>query len=239
MVEFIVIAPMLLLLVLGIFQFAQIYIAKNTLDLAAYEGVRQGTLHNASKKWIDCGLAHGLMPLYGSSTTVNATESAWLVAECHMIALPLGNVSDYERYLAAYSTAFAAVKPPPSIIGGGPAAVDLQIINPTAAAYQDFGEVGTNGKMAIPNDRLMWRSTAVKGSGENIQEANLLMIRVTYCYPMDVWFIKQVVQGVAIGANKLINGQSTFGTQCYTSGGVPLVAQSTMLMQSPAEQTAI
>ncbi|MHB1588240.1 MAG: TadE/TadG family type IV pilus assembly protein, partial [Metallibacterium scheffleri] len=34
MVEFIVILPVLLLLTLGIIQFAQIYIAKNTLDLA-------------------------------------------------------------------------------------------------------------------------------------------------------------------------------------------------------------
>ncbi len=234
MVEFIVILPTLLLLTLGIIQFAQIYIAKNTLDLAAFEGVRAGTLHNASAKWIDCGIAQGLMPLYGSSDTLNTVKTGWLEAECQVGVGPT-------RYLAAYSNAFADVKPPPGLLGGnGKSVIDLQILNPTAATFQDFGEIGLSSKEEIPNDRLMWRSTDVKpASGENIQDANLLMIRVQYCYPMDVLFIRQIVQGLAIGANKLINNQTTFGTACYTSGGVPLVAQTTMLMQSPARQSLL
>ncbi len=231
MVEFIVILPTLLLLTLGIIQFAQIYIAKNTLDLAAFEGVRAGTLHNASTKWIDCGIAHGLMPLYGSNDTLNTIKTAWLEAECQAGVGP-------KLYLAAYSDAFADVKPPPALLGGsGKSVIDLQILNPTAATFQDFGEFGLSTKEQIPNDRLMWRSTQVKpASGENIQDANLLMIRVQYCYPMDVLFIKQIVQGLAIGANKIIGNQTTFGTACYTSGGVPLMAQTTMLMQSPAQK---
>lgn len=231
MVEFVVIVPTLLLLVLGIIQFAQIYIAKNTLDLAAFEGVRAGTLHNASRKWIDCGIAQGLMPLYGSNDTLDGVKTAWLEVECQAGVGP-------QRYLAAYSDAFADVKPPPVI--GGKSVIELDILNPTAATFKDFGEIGLSTKEEIPDDRLMWRSTAVgSNSGENIQDANLLMIRVQYCYPMDVWFIKQVVQGLAIGAQKMINNQTTFGTACYTSGGVPLVAQSTMLMQSPAQQSLL
>ncbi len=238
MVEFVIILPVLLLLVLGIIQFAQIYIAKNTLDLAAYEGVRQGTLHNASAKWIDCGLAHGLMPLYGGSTAVSSTKAAWLTGECRVLAF--GPTStDFQRYAAAYSNAFYAIKPPPSALGGGTPAVKLDIVNPSTAAFAEFGVTGLSTKKEIPNDRLMWRSTAAGSSRENIQEANLLVIRVTYCYPMDVWFIRQVVQGLAIGAHKLIGTQSTFNTQCFVSGGVPLVAQSTMLMQSPAQQTIL
>ncbi len=232
MVEFVVIVPALLLLVLGIIQFAQIYIAKSTLDLAAFEGVRAGTLHSASTTSIECGIAHGLMPLYGASATPDAMKVGWLGAKCGVVAAPIS--TDARRYLAAYSNAFADIDPLPSI--GGKSTLDLQILNPTSAEFAAFGET-VNKKTQIPNSRLMWRPMTVpNGETENIQEANLLMIRVQYCYPMDVWFIKQVVQGLAIGANKLIDSQTTFGTQCYTSGGVPLVAQSTMLMQSPAIQ---
>ena len=236
MVEFVVIVPTLLLLVLGIIQFAQIYIAKSTLDLAAFEGVRAGTLHSASSTSIKCGIAHGLMPLYGASASPNAVKVAWLGTKCGVVPpLAVAASTDAQRYIAAYSNAFAAVDPAPLI--GGKAVVDVQILNPTSNEFAAFGEQNASGKTQIPNSRLMWRpSTVPSGAIENIQEANLLVINVQYCYPMDVWFIKQIVQGLAIGANKLINNQTTFGTQCYTSGGVPLMAQSTMLMQSPAIQ---
>lgn len=233
MVEFIVILPVLLLLTLGIIQFAQIYIAKNTLDLAAFEGVREGTLNNASSKSIKCGIAQGLMPLFGGNETPNATGA---IAAGVLCGFQLGGPL---RYIAAFSKAALAVNNP---IPGAPlglgeyGAVDLKILNPTSADFTAFGE-DIDSHKEIPNARLMWRSDQVNSSaGMNIQDANLLMINVQYCYPMDVWFIKQVVQGLAIGANKLIGGQTGFGTECYTAGGVPLVAQTTMLMQSPAIQ---
>jgi hypothetical protein len=232
MVEFIVILPTLLLLTLGIIQFAQIYIAKNTLDLAAFEGVRQGTLNNAKSSAIKCGIAQGLMPLFGGNETPNAAGTAAAIALC---GFQLGGSP---RYIAAFSKAALAVNNPlpgaPLLGLGDYGALDLKILNPTSADFDAFGETIDKQKQ-IPNARLMWRSTTVNSSaGMNIQDANLLMIRVQYCYPMDVLFIKQVVQGLAIGADKMIDHQTTFGTECYTSGGVPLVAQTTMLMQSPA-----
>ncbi|MBW8074788.1 MULTISPECIES: TadE family protein [Metallibacterium] len=227
MVEFIVILPTLLLLTLGIIQFAQIYIAKNTLDLAAFEGVRAGTLNNAKVGAIKCGIAQGLLPLYGGNETPSVSGTAGAAIACGFaLAGPL-------RYIAAFSKAFVAVdNPVPGASDYG--AMDLNVLNPTAADFDAFGETIAN-QQQIPNSRLMWRSTTINsGAGMNIQDANLLMIRVQYCYPMDVLFIKQIVQGLAIGADKMINTQTTFGTECYTSGGVPLVAQTTMLMQSPA-----
>ena len=227
MVEFIVILPVLLLLTLGIIQFAQIYIAKNTLDLAAFEGVRAGTLNNAKLGAIKCGIAQGLLPLYGGNETPSISGSAKAAVDCEFA------LAGPPRYIAAFSKAFLAVdNPVPGASDYG--AMDVNILNPTSADFDAFGET-IDKQQQIPNARLMWRSTTVNNSaGMNIQDANLLMIRVQYCYPMDVLFIKQIVQGLAIGADKLIDNQTTFGTACYTSGGVPLVAQTTMLMQSPA-----
>jgi len=48
MVEFLIVLPVMLLLVMGILQFAFIYQAKITLNYAAFQTARAGSLNNAS-----------------------------------------------------------------------------------------------------------------------------------------------------------------------------------------------
>lgn len=210
MVEFIIVLPALLLLVLGAIQFSLVFMAKSTLDNAAFLGVRDGTLNNASVASINEGIAKGLAPLYQYN---------------------MQGGQSYANYLLARAQALLAVN--------DPAVVSVAVLNPTPAAFQDFGESATIGgqtKTVIPNSRLMWRSTAVGGSsGENIQDANLLKIRVRYCYPMNVPFIQQAITGMA-AAGVLITPTGAFDTACYAGGGMPLQADATMLMQSPAAQ---
>ena len=63
-VEYIIIFPILLLLMLGALQFALIYQAKFTLNYAAFMGARQGALKNASMNSIKDGVAAGMAPLF-------------------------------------------------------------------------------------------------------------------------------------------------------------------------------
>lgn len=63
-VEYIIIFPVLLLLVLGALQFALIYQAKFTLNYAAFMGARQGALKNGSMTSIKDGVAAGMTPLF-------------------------------------------------------------------------------------------------------------------------------------------------------------------------------
>ncbi len=98
MVEFVIIVPVLLLLIFGILQFAQVYIAKSTLDLAAYDGVRAGTMNNAQMGAIECGIARGLLPLYGGNETPSVSALAELVTSCNDGVGP-------PRYIAAFSKA--------------------------------------------------------------------------------------------------------------------------------------
>ena len=67
MVEFLVILPVMLLLIFGAIQFALIFHAKITLNYAAFEGVRAGTLNNAKFDDVKEGFARGLAPLYSFS----------------------------------------------------------------------------------------------------------------------------------------------------------------------------
>src|SRR5262249_30638977 len=64
MVEYIILFPVLLLLVLGTIQIALIYQAKFTLNYAAFMGARQGALKNAKLTPIKDGIASGMTPLF-------------------------------------------------------------------------------------------------------------------------------------------------------------------------------
>jgi hypothetical protein len=64
LVEFLIIFPTLLFLVLGAFQFALLYQQKETLNYATYVAARQGALKNAKANAIKDGLASAMTPLY-------------------------------------------------------------------------------------------------------------------------------------------------------------------------------
>ncbi len=69
MIEYLIIFPALLLLVMGAIQFALIYQAKFTLNYATFMAARQGALKNAKLTPIKDGLAAGMTPLFMRTTS--------------------------------------------------------------------------------------------------------------------------------------------------------------------------
>lgn len=69
----------------------------------------------------------------------------------------------------------------------------IQIVNPTLAALGGF-DTG-NG---IPNDTLMYRDPDVKQDSMNVQDANLLKVRVTYCVRLAVPVVNRMIYGFAV-----------------------------------------
>ncbi len=67
-IEYIILFPVMVLLILGTVQFALIYQAKSTLDYATFMAARQGALKNAKKLYIKDGLAEGMTPLYANGS---------------------------------------------------------------------------------------------------------------------------------------------------------------------------
>jgi hypothetical protein len=204
LVEFVVGIFVLMLLILGAFQFALIYRAKATLDYATFQAAREGAVNHASISAIRGGLAAGLTPLY----TVKP---------------------DADDLTKAYGRAMAAVRLPHI--------THIQIINPTKAAFNDFAVQDTyTGKKEIPNDNLAYRSTEVgKHSSMNVQDANILKIRVTYGYKLIVPLIKPII----LGAFKVFGkgppvGKDGFQTAMLNTGHLPLESQAIVRMQSPA-----
>ncbi|WP_239483063.1 TadE family protein [Paraburkholderia sp. C35] len=157
MTEFLVVAPLLLFFGFVTVQMVLLYQAKSTLDVAVLEAAREGAVNHGSMNAMQAGLARGLAPLYARSADATGAQAALLAAQ--------------------RATADGA---------------SIDILSPTAAMMRDFARPhlyaaeGTTHD-EIPNDTLMYRDTTHGAeSGVNVQDANLLKLRVRYCFDLVV-----------------------------------------------------
>jgi len=67
----------------------------------------------------------------------------------------------------------------------------IEIVNPTVGALGSFGD-------EIPNDNLMYRDPTPSYDSMNVQDANLLKVRVTYCVRLVVPIVKNMIFGFAV-----------------------------------------
>lgn len=222
MAEYIYVFPILLMLILGAIQFGFIYQAKSTLNYATFVATRQAALQNGSMTAIIDGLTSGMMPLFAHSSS-----------------------SGGNRDLALLKNAWKAANAQVS----DPKLTTIVIVNPTIGAFNAYKGQSEGGN-EIPNDNLMYRSTSVVGgAGMNIQDANLLKVRVTYCYRMAVPVINRLIYHLAIdppgaqpsgntGADMLASaGGGSTSKPCTGVGDgafrIPVTAEAVVRMQSP------
>jgi len=127
----------------------------------------------------------------------------------------------------------------------------IERINPRDDAFDDFALWDEEmGREVIPNDNLMYRGSDPRSNPEMpIQDANLLKLRVNYCYELVVPFIKDALR-ILLGTGEtdpIYNpggewhkgldekDYGGFRHHCLTRmSGLPLQAQAIMRMQSPA-----
>lgn len=214
-VEFVVVFPVALLVVLCVIQFGFLYMGKLTLNHATFMAARHGATVNGNEAAIRSAVVRGLVPFYQDST----------------------NADDATRITQAH----------------GRAQVDqlafLQVtrISPNARTFADFG-VDINGQRQIPNDNLRWRNTEVGAhSGVNIQDANLLKIKVVYGYELKVPLMATLLRTLMCGGGQMpmqgLGGDVTPAQalpgrtrDCafYVAGRVPIESFAVIEMQSPA-----
>ena len=177
MVEFLIVLPSLLLIVLGILQFSLMYQARNLLNHAAFIGARQGALSGGNMTSIKDGVASAMAPLFmrvslPSNPALPSSPAMSDVVKARLIStIEIFNLN----------TAL------------------IEILNPTPDVFHKHN---LNG--AIPNDNLMYRSTA-SADGGSIQDANLLKIQVTYCFKLVVPFVNQLIYGLNVGLEEVKN----------------------------------
>ncbi len=117
----------------------------------------------------------------------------------------------------------------------------LRIINPTLAAFEDFGVAdNTTGETIIPNAHLQHRERAVGArSGVTLQDANLLKIEVTHGYALTLPWFNVSLPGTEFTLKQIMARANPKHAQFYNRGLVPIKAVAMVRMQSVAKQSDI
>jgi len=206
MVEFLCVLVPLLMLILGTVQFAFIYQAKITLNYAAFETTRAGSLTGARMVFMENAFSRALAPLYTSPFTgrqskddgtsgdcTNSYEADWADPN----AATDGPAANTSLTLNIDNVACARERVQGMIDSGN---ARIELINPTSESFDDFGvefamvrnyDPTEDSELAnfatIPNDNLMYRS-ALPGDAslQSIQDANLIKTHVSLCFDLIV-----------------------------------------------------
>jgi Flp pilus assembly protein TadG len=170
--EFLIVFPLLVLLVFGIIQFALLYQARATLNHATLLAARAGALHNGDRGRMRSALATGLAPLFAATPSPAGYVQALRKANQETAAL-----SNMSR---------------------------VEVLNPTRSAFTDFARDRLDGMAGreLPSDTLNYRNPAPGGaSGLSVQDANILHVRVSYCFRLIVPVLDRLISAAASSAS--------------------------------------
>lgn len=201
MVEFTVVGPIITLLGLALLQYGLVFFNKNQINHASFMAARAGTMAHARMDDIREAYLRAMVPLYGGGS--NSTELADAKAKAK------ADLKDHLR---------------------------IDLINPTRESFEDWSEPHLKEKYgvpAIPNAGLAHRDKKDIGSksGQSVQDANLLKIRVTHGYELKIPLVRGIYQHYL---RWLDDGSDPFHTELIQHGRLPIVAQATLHMQSDA-----
>ncbi len=126
--------------------------------------------------------------------------------------------------------------------------VNIEVLNPdpNSQIFAELDDGTVSGDLVIPNNNLMYRSE-VSTTGLTVQDANLLKIRVSYCYPLYVPYINRVL-GIMLtniesagcpGCTGSFTNTGSFERACLDNGRFPLHSQAIVRMQSAAMLSAL
>jgi hypothetical protein len=247
MVEFLIVAPALALLIFGIFQFALIYRAKITLNYAAFETARAGSLNHARMWAMELAFARALAPLY----TTPFTEPTSDPDEPCDVDFSLGTRPGSEVSLDL-DNVLCARQRVKDLLEARYARILL--VNPSEESFASSHAVTEGGTTYIPSDNLMYRSAVPDGlSNQSIQDANLIKVHVALCYRLIVPIVGPLItRMIALAPDEEYPwyfgapDSTSFAHTCtverpahaserpdgMSRDGIPLFAQAVIRMQS-------
>ncbi|MBK4733730.1 OmpA family protein [Noviherbaspirillum pedocola] len=205
MVEFVIIAPVLTMIGLGVLQASLLYFARNGVNHAAFLAARAGSMHNASLASIRDAYLRGLAPLYGGGANDVEIAAARVRAGADM----RGNLRI-------------------ELLNPGRASFD-DFNDPALQALLK------TGARVIPNSGLAFRDPARIGptSQQNLFDANLLKLRITHGYAPKVPLVRRLMQA-ALQAHDAAGGGDAFVRRLHAEGRIDMVSEVTLHMHSDA-----
>src|SRR5690606_7328579 len=136
---------------------------------ATFQAARLGATNHASYSAMRRGLVRGMAPLY-----TNNAQASQIYDDIQAGIDSGGTRRDAVSEVDTYTRIIR--------------------INPTSAMLDvsGFGRLTSDGNVGIPNDNLMYRPNW-QVDGVTIQDANLLKIRVQYCYKLMVPLVNKII----------------------------------------------
>ncbi|MFT5535264.1 MAG: hypothetical protein ACI8WM_002202 [Burkholderiaceae bacterium] len=204
-IEFTVIGPLLMMTGLSMLQYGLLYFTKNQYNHASFMAARAGSVANASLGSIETAYARALVPIYGGGTTST-------------------------RRQAAFDLALQDVR----------ANARIDILNPTADSFTDFNSPALQARYrlpdsqhVIPNSGQLFKpaSVVLPRSGQNIQDANLLKLRITMGYRPQVPLVGRLTMRYLQWQD---SGGDPAASALIHAGRIPVVTHVTVQMQSDA-----
>lgn len=220
LVEFVVVVPTVLFLLMNLIQYGLLYHAKSQLNYATFEAARAGTTGNADPGAIRAAFTRAMTGYYGggTSTAQLATSYAKALADTTPANVRIEILSPTKESFDDYASPALASKLKTS---------SRVIPNSNLAFIQCPIDVPGCNKDAKTNK-----------SGQTLLDANLLKLRITYGIPEK----KQIpLAGKFMNwALSVLNGGDTdvFRKGLVAAGRIPVVTHTVMRMQSPAYEKA-
>ncbi|MDO8331311.1 MAG: pilus assembly protein [Fluviicoccus sp.] len=210
--EFVVVGPLIVLMSMAGLQMIMLQYARLNLDYAGYEAARAGSRHNATPEPIREAWFRALTPMLVTSG-----------------ALPNLALPEDPRLASGLARKAA--------MAAEAAFMRIEIISPSLEAFDDFNDPGlqktlrTGSARAIPNEGLASRSRQIgPTSGVNIQDANVLKLRITYGFEPKIPLVGKLFTG---GLALMAGGNEPFKGGLLAAGRIPVVVEATASMVSP------
>lgn len=203
MIEFAVVAPIITLFGLAILQYGMLFFAKNQINHASFMAARAGSTGNADLGRVHTAYASALVPLYGGGQT--AVELAMALAKASV------DIGTHTR---------------------------IELLNPTRESFDDWNDsalqaaLASGSKRVIPNSNQAFKDQSIgASSGQTIQDANLIKLRITHGYEPKV----PLVAGIYKFYLQMLDPKTdAFHSQLVAAGRIPVVTSVTLQMQSDA-----
>jgi outer membrane protein OmpA-like peptidoglycan-associated protein/uncharacterized membrane protein (UPF0127 family) len=224
-VEMAVMLPAALFAVLLVMQGALVYHAKGQANLAAMSAARAGSMAHATESSLRLGFAKGLVPLMGGGGDASEIAAMLIQAGTQAALADIEILSPNREAFDDYPSALAAQR-----LRDEGMTVDEPVIQNMSIAGLSCPWVAAGATAACQPD------PATNASGQSLQDANLLKVRITWGIPAS----KQVpLAGPAFA--QAIRGLTALGLMSHaprtmalvaSSGVIPVTVTATVRMQT-------
>lgn len=207
LIEFLIgVVGVLLPLVLAILQIALLTVTRQQLNLATQLAARAAAVDHGSLSTVRTELARGLTPLFGDKRAMSQAGAVLPVVTAQALAL-----AEMLR----------------------PNLTRIDVLNPTRESFEDF-EMLRDGIRQIPNGPFEPPIRVGTASGQTLQDANTLSLRVTYCARLTIPLVDRLIPALLA-----VRVRDPRDLACYAARRLPMTARAVITMHSAPRRQAL